>query len=298
MTLRALTWNLFHGRDFPPNRALFTTRSRLLRMTERDATHVQVNRSLRERFISTVASWDWDIALFQECPPRWAGALARACDADAHRVLTSRNNLAALRALATFFNTDLVGSNEGGSNLTLVRKGNARSGEPHREEIVERRELVLCPGPSPERRTMSFVRLARGVCVSNLHASTGPQNKDIAVQELRLAAERSVDWAAGVPLIFGGDLNVRPRERPIFDELAERHNLRAPTAPDAIDHLLVRGLKVIEPPSAWPVEARELPFAGLRLRLSDHAPVSARFALPAGDRTAATHDEIVGPDRI
>jgi endonuclease/exonuclease/phosphatase family metal-dependent hydrolase len=287
VTLRALTWNLFHGRDFPPNRALFTTRSRLLRVTERDATHVQVNRSLRERFISVIAAAGWDVALFQECPPRWAAPMARACGADAHRVLTSRNSLGPLRALATFLNTDLVGSSEGGSNLTLVRRGGASAGHPHRDEIVERRELVLCPGPSPERRTMSFVRLARGVCVSNLHASTGPQNKDIAVEELRVGAEHSVEWAAGSPLIFGGDLNVRPVERPVFDELAERHDLRAPTAPDAIDHLLVRGLDIVEPPTPWPAEARELPLAGLRLRLSDHAPVSATFATPAADPSAS-----------
>jgi endonuclease/exonuclease/phosphatase family metal-dependent hydrolase len=280
VTIRALTWNLFHGRDFPPNRALFTTRSRLLRMTERDATHVQVNRSLREHFISVIAAADWDVAMFQECPPRWAEPMARACGAEAHQALTSRNSLAPLRALATFLNTDLVGSNEGGSNLTLVRA------DGRNRAIVERRELVLCPGPEPERRTMSFVRTAGGVCVANLHASTGPQNKDIAVEELRLGAERSVEWAAGAPLIFGGDLNVRPRERPIFDELAERHDLHAPTAPDAIDHLLARGLEIVERPTAWPEEARELPFAGLRLRLSDHAPVSATFATPAGDPPA------------
>jgi endonuclease/exonuclease/phosphatase family metal-dependent hydrolase len=281
VTIRALTWNIFHGRDFPPNAALFTTRSRLLRMTERDATHVQVNRSLREHFISLIATWEWDVALFQEFPPRWAERTARACGAEAHRVLTSRNSLAPLRAVATFLNTDLVGAYEGGSNLTLARAdGRDRA-------IVERRELVLCPGPRPERRAMSFIRLADGVCVANLHASTGPANKDIAVEELRLGAERSVEWAAGAPLIFGGDLNVRPRERPIFDELAQRHELHAPTTPDAIDHLLVRGLEIVERPAAWPAEAREVPFADLRLRLSDHAPVSATFAAPTGDAPGA-----------
>jgi endonuclease/exonuclease/phosphatase family metal-dependent hydrolase len=267
MELRALTWNLFHGRDFPPNKALFTTRSRWLRVTERDPTHVQVNRSLRDQFIPLIAASEWDVALLQECPPRWAQPLARACEAEAHRVLTSRNAVAPLRALATLVNTDLTGSNEGGSNLTLARG-----------RIAERRTLVLCPGPRPERRTMAFVRLASGICVSNLHASAGRENKDRAVDELRLAAERSAEWAQDAPLILGGDLNVRPRERPIYDELADRYDLRAPTAPDALDHLLVRGLRVVDPPRAWPPEARELPFRSLRLRLSDHAPVEATFA--------------------
>ena len=31
--LRVLSWNLFHGRDFPPDPALRTLRSRLLRTT-------------------------------------------------------------------------------------------------------------------------------------------------------------------------------------------------------------------------------------------------------------------------
>ena len=50
MKLRAITWNLFHGRDFPPDPALLTWRSRLLRISERNATHLQVNRSLLPEF--------------------------------------------------------------------------------------------------------------------------------------------------------------------------------------------------------------------------------------------------------
>ena len=55
MELRALTWNLFHGRDFPPDPSLFSARSRLLRITERNATHAQVNRDLFAEFASTLA---------------------------------------------------------------------------------------------------------------------------------------------------------------------------------------------------------------------------------------------------
>ena len=50
MQLTAIAWNLFHGRDFPPDPALRTWRSRLLRFDERNATHVQVNRDLTEEF--------------------------------------------------------------------------------------------------------------------------------------------------------------------------------------------------------------------------------------------------------
>jgi hypothetical protein len=34
---------------------------------------------------------------------------------------------------------------------------------------------------------------------------------------------------------------------------------------------------VVEPPERWPAERRELQVEGKALRLSDHAPVQARF---------------------
>lgn len=271
MRIRALTWNLFHGRDFPPNPALRTWRSRLLRVTERDATHVQVNRDLAAEFAAVLAGGEWDVALLQEAPPRWAARLARACGAEAHVAPTSRNSLAPLRALAARLNPDLVASAEGGSNLTLVR-GRA---------IAATRELVLCPGPRPERRVMAFTRTADGLCLANLHASAGRANRARAEDELRAAAATALAWARGEPLILGGDLNVRPADSAIYDELAARHGLAAPTAPGSLDHLLCAGLEVVAAPAAWPPERREVRRDGLALRLSDHAPVEALFATPA-----------------
>ena len=79
------------------------------------------------------------------------------------------------------------------------------------------------------------------------------------------AVKAATEWAGGAPLIFGGDLNLRPAETPaIFDHLREEFGLAAPTAPRAIDHLLVRGLEVLEPPVAWAPERRELPLDGPR----------------------------------
>jgi endonuclease/exonuclease/phosphatase (EEP) superfamily protein YafD len=90
-----------------------------------------------------------------------------------------------------------------------------------------------------------------------------------------------VEWAGERPLIFGGDLNLRPTSVPeVFDTLRERHGLAAPTDPKAIDHLLVRGLEPVEPPRRLPPEARELRDEdGSAIRLSDHAPVLASFGL-------------------
>jgi endonuclease/exonuclease/phosphatase family metal-dependent hydrolase len=266
----AISWNLFHGRDFPPDPALFTRRSRLLRAKERNATHVQVNRDLRAEFCRLLAAAEWDVALLQECPPRWRDALASACGADAHMALTSRNSLGALRALAARLNPDLVASGEGGSNLTLVRAAGLLGG------IAERRELTIHAG-RPERRAMAFTRTASGLCIANLHATN--DRPELAAEDVLRAAEAATGWAGEAPLLFGGDLNLRPQESPaVFAELRERFGRAAPIAPNAIDHILVRGLKTVAGPHRWPPERRELPEDGRALRLSDHTPVEASFA--------------------
>jgi endonuclease/exonuclease/phosphatase family metal-dependent hydrolase len=186
-------------------------------------------------------------------------------------VLTSRNSLGALRALAARLNPDLIASNEGGSNLTLVRGGRP----------TERRELELAPGPSPERRAMAFTRVgfAGGdeVCVANLHASAGQALRARAEREVLSGAERATEWAGTAPLILGGDLNLRPRDTSVYETLEREHGLAPPTAPGALDHLLARGLEIDVAPNAWPAERREVPAGELAIRLSDHAPVEALF---------------------
>jgi endonuclease/exonuclease/phosphatase family metal-dependent hydrolase len=265
--IAALTWNLFHGRDFPPNPALFTVRSRLFGAAEQDATHAQVNRELLDEFGGLLCRAHWDLALLQECPPRWGAALASACRARAELSLTSRNWLAPIRTALARRNPDLLGSWEGGSNVIMLRGPLGTKGG-------ERRDLVL--RRFPERRTMCFARSPAGLCVANLHATTVPR---LAEEDLRKAAAAAADWAADSPLILGGDFNLRPNDSEIFDELAKRFELRRPTASDAIDHLLACGLETVAAPSLWPPEAREVPWDDRTLRLSDHAPVEARFRI-------------------
>jgi len=296
----AVAWNLFHGRDFPPDPALFTWRSRLLRATERNKTHVQINRDLADEFAALLAGAEWDVALLQECPPRFAEPLARACGAESHMALTSRNSFGRLRAAAAHLNPDLIASGEGGSNLTLVRPAGAsplrcalsahdtdkaqRKGEGW-GGIVERRALAIRagrPGPwGPERRAMAFTRTASGLCVANLHATN--DRPEMAAEDVLLAARTAAGWAGDAPLLFGGDLNLRPAEdAALFAELRDRFGLDTPvTAPRAIDHLLGRGLEVVAAPAQWPPERRDIECEGLALRLSDHAPVVARFGYPA-----------------
>lgn len=267
-----VSWNLFHGRDFPPDPTLLTRRSRLLRVTELGQTHAQVNQSLLLEFAERLAGWDWRIALLQEAPPRWLEPLGRRCGASGALALTSRNFLSPLRAALARRNPDLIASNEGGSNMVLVRA-------PWRMEDTERFVLAT----RPERRTLLLARavspLGRRVAAACMHLSVPATGQGHA--EVIKAAEHATAFAAGDPLVFGGDLNLRPRQHAAaFDELRERFGLAAPTAPRSIDHILEAGLDVAEPTHALRDSEREAEGPkGLRIRLSDHAPVAATFSM-------------------
>jgi endonuclease/exonuclease/phosphatase (EEP) superfamily protein YafD len=269
MQFDAITWNVFHGRDKPPDPALFTWRSWLFGTEERNATHVQVNRDLFGEFAGVLANASWDVALLQELPPRWAYRLARACGADMQLTLTSRNWLRSIRGPIAQRLPDLMGAWEGGANGILARGAlHSRLGS---KEVVLR-------GP-PERRIVTLARLDPGLVVANLHASVP---SDAAAEDTRSAAEAAVSFAGDDPLILGGDFNVSPGGSSVFDELNRRFGLWPPTGPRAIDHLLARGLEIVEPPTAWPAQAREVPAGDRVIRPSDHAPVQGRFGWTRG----------------
>jgi len=270
--VRACSWNLFHGRDRPPERGLFTWHSRLLQTGEVGERYAQVNRPLFDGFAEVLCELHWDVALLQETPPRWLRPLGAACGASGASALTARNQLAFIRARVAGWNPDLIKSHEGGSNQLLVRS-------PGRLRDVRRLTLTH----RPERRRMLFARVEpRGggrLAVANLHASAGDPER--AGPEVERAAECAVEWAGGDPLLFGGDFNLRPGTEPEpFSTLRERFDLEPATGPKAIDHLLVRGLEMVEAPRELPGEVRELPGPERRrIRLSDHAPVTAAFRM-------------------
>jgi len=251
VTLRLLTWNIFHGRPFPPRR---------LRMTSPGERRAQFTEALRRL--------EWDVALLQEAPPRWRDALVQDLGADGACALTSRNSLAPLRGLIAELAPDLIASNEGGSNQTLARAG---------WSIAETRVHTMAE--RPERRQMLWTRVrsadGREVALANLHASV--RSVPDAGDQVVAAAERAVEWAGDLPLVFGGDLNHSPAREPrVFAQLEERFGLAPPTPGAAIDHLLMRGLEVVEPPRELPDSVREIKSdGGLSLRLSDHACVAA-----------------------
>ena len=253
--LTVLSWNLFHGRDHPPADS---------------RAHVATNRVLREEFASVLAAESWDVAMLQEAPPHWARALADTARASVASVLTSRNAGAFARRRLAAWNPDLIASGEGGSNQILARGG---------WSIVESRRLTLTF--LPERRRLLWVRLGHvehgDVTVATLHATA--HDPSAAARDVERAARAACAWSAEVPLVFGGDLNLRMTERPeAFAGLESDLGLRGARAGRAIDHLLARGLEIVTSPEPLPPERREVADAGgLAVRLSDHAPVVATY---------------------
>jgi endonuclease/exonuclease/phosphatase family metal-dependent hydrolase len=222
MRLRVVTWNLMHGRAQPP-----------------------AGHELRDEFCAALASWEWDVALLQEVPPWWPGPIAAALHSEYRLVMTSRNGLLSLRRALAVRWPDLIKSNGGGCNVILA----------HRDRIVAHRSRRL--RRFPERRSMHAVRLACGVWVANVHASTA---ESAAAPDCRLTVKTAVEWAAGEPLVVGGDFNLR---EPSFDGLTH-------VCGRDVDHIFANaGLRGTG-------ECAVLD----RGRLSDHPPLAATVLLP------------------
>jgi endonuclease/exonuclease/phosphatase family metal-dependent hydrolase len=218
--VRVLTWNLYHGRSVPNS-----------------------GRSLLNEFCAALDGWEWDVALLQEVPPWWPPMLARACRAHERTQLTSRNWLLPLRRAISERNPDLLKSNGGGCDAILVRS----------RQILEHRSLRL--RRTPEGRWVHGVRLT-DQWVVNVHSHNHPEA--LALADTRQAVDAALEWAAGAPLVFGGDINLkRPPAFPGLVHLGGNH----------VDHLFTSGR-----PAAG---KREVLDRGI---LSDHPPVAVTLA--------------------
>ncbi len=193
-----------------------------------------------------LAGWRWDVALLQEVPPWWAEPLARACDAEQRRALTSRNALPALRRLVAERHPDAIKSNGGGANAVLTRGA-----------IAEHAALRLRTWP--ERRVAQLVRLGCGTTVVNHHGSA---RVPLAEDELRRLWVAALAFARGGPLVLGGDLNLRePRPAGGAEHVAWRD----------VDHLFALGLHACGEAQRL---AREVRVEAGRVQLSDHLPLA------------------------
>jgi endonuclease/exonuclease/phosphatase family metal-dependent hydrolase len=218
--VRVLTWNLFHGRSRPSS-----------------------GRSLTREFGEALAGWEWDVALLQEVPPWFPAPLAAAAGADHHRQLTARNWFLPLQQAISVRNPDILKSWGGGCDAILVR------GTPILEHRARRLRRL------PEGRWVHGVRLPDGWVV-NVHSHNQPEALALADTQKAIAAAR--EWAAGAPLIFGGDINLKhPPEFPGLVRVAGNH----------VDHLFTDG-------RAAAGKAQVIN----RGVLSDHPPVAVTLA--------------------
>jgi endonuclease/exonuclease/phosphatase family metal-dependent hydrolase len=217
--MRVLTWNLFHGRSVPPS-----------------------GRSLLREFATALAGWEWDVALLQEVPPWFPEPLADAARAEQKMQLTSRNWLLPLRKAISVRNPDILKSSGGGCNAILVRGEHIQE---HRAQRLRR---------TPEARWVHGVRLGDGWVV-NVHAHNHPEALAQADCERAIAAARG--WAAGEPLVFGGDVNLKHPSFPGLVHVAGNH----------VDHLFTDGRK-----AAGKGQVID------RGPLSDHPPVAVALA--------------------
>jgi endonuclease/exonuclease/phosphatase family metal-dependent hydrolase len=238
MVLRTLTWNLMHGRSQPP-----------------------AGRDLLDEFGAALRRWQWDIALLQEVPTWWPKLLVSALGpgADYRRVLTSRNEALTLRRALAVRWPDVIKSAGGGSNAILVRGPHLR--------IVEHRTLRLAL--RPERRRLQATRVQADdaeLWVGNLHATV--HDDAAARKEAERARVVALEWAAGTPLLLGGDFNVRG--------LALAGLVRA--ASHDVDYIFVSRLE--------PAGEAEVLNRGT---LSDHAPVAVALATPGTQAETAQH---------
>jgi endonuclease/exonuclease/phosphatase family metal-dependent hydrolase len=177
--LRALTWNLKHGRSVPPSR-----------------------RELLEEFGAALGRWEWDVALLQEVPPWWTATLAARLGAEHRQALTSRNTLLRLRRALARRWPEAMKSQGGGANAILAR----------RDRIVAHEVQVLTR--TPERRVAHGALLGCGVWVVNLHATAHDQAA--AERDGSAAAQAALGWAHGDPVVLGGDFNLRAARWPGF----------------------------------------------------------------------------------
>ncbi len=191
-----------------------------------------------------------------------------------------RNELGFWRAFLARQNPDLMASGEGGSNTDAgARARGSSAGSPSGASWRSTRASRSggrwrSPAPPPASASR------------NLHATN--DQPPLAVADVLLAAEAASGWAGDAPLIFGGDLNLRPAEDPeVFERLAADFGLASPTTgPKKIDHVLVRGLEVVAAPTQWPPERRELTLDGTALRTLRSRPGRGplRRTGPAGAR--------------
>lgn len=256
------SWNLYHGNTLPPGRRRYV-----------------------EQMVRRICEEDPVLVCLQEVPPFALSRLERWAGRPAVGDLAMRPRIPGpLGVKLTDLHSGFIRSGvEGQGNAMLVAQG---------VEILQHDVLVLNPRRfrrreadrlglswrarlawALERRICQVLRLRLGdgrvVLAANLHATSFRGDKLLADAEL-LRAATFVDAlaAVGEPVLLCGDFNVTTVSSPTLRALAGPEWGFSGAGP-GLDHVLVRGLHVVEGERRWPDERRR---HGTAL-LSDHAPV-------------------------
>lgn len=221
MGLLVRTWNVYHGRTFPPSRP--THLERMVRLVTLDAPDLVALQEVPLWALGRLSLWSGMTTRWAVTVPALLGPLAR-------RVV----DLDPVRFRSTI---------SGQANAILVNP---------RLEIVGEETLVLNPEVSSwawlfrgrQRRMCQRLEVAgagRRLVVANLHATNHPR---FAEAEALRAAEFVEDAEA---CILCGDFNLARFGVPGFSDPI-----------DGIDQVLVRGVTFEREPAAWPRERRRI----------------------------------------
>jgi endonuclease/exonuclease/phosphatase family metal-dependent hydrolase len=259
------TWNLFHGNTSP--RGSSRRLERMVRLAVEDAPGLVLLQELPVFALARLNMWTGytsfgAVAARPRLPAELGG-----------RVTDLRPAL---------FRSAL----EGQANAILVAPALAASDHaqlalnPRRFRRREAERLQLPLGARAkwawERRVVHAVRVAipdgRTIVVANMHATNYRPDKRLAdVELLRAAAFADALARPDEPVVLGGDFNVTIVSSPTLRALSTSEWGFSAAGP-GVDHVLIRGLDLLEGERAWPPDRRR---ANGRL-LSDHAPVEVR----------------------
>lgn len=265
------TWNLFHGNTVPPERAAYL--DEMVRLASADSPDVLCLQEVPAWALDRLSGWSGMHAFGDVAARPALGPLP--VTATIGRAVTSLHHGVIRSFVAGQANAILVAPALGARDRHVCVL-NPRSFRRTQARWLGL-DVVTRLSWARERRICQAVRAGRGkdtLVVANLHATAYPRDPRLADAELMRAAT-FVDGIArpSEPIVLCGDFNISTQRSSALAELASPE-WGFSRAGSGIDHVIVRGLKIVEGPERWPNQRRRLDG---RL-LSDHAPVEARIA--------------------
>jgi endonuclease/exonuclease/phosphatase family metal-dependent hydrolase len=247
------SWNLYHGHTSPSGRRSYL--EEMVRLASDDHPDVVCLQELPAWALPHLAAWSRMTAVGDIAQRPRIGPLP--IPTELGRRLTSLNPGLLRSAFAGQANAILLA---GGAGVVRHEVLVLNPSSFRREQArVLSLDLVARLAWSKERRICQAVRLANGLVVANLHATSSPGDARIPAAEIRRAVGFVESLAReGDTVVIAGDFNVAGA-----DAALDGYSEPGP----GIDHIAVRGGG--RPPTVWPDDRRR---QDGRL-LSDHAPI-------------------------